>query len=156
MHTVEFYKKQLNRAHKESCDNMGEEVSIAEFFAEDLFDFTTYEDHAAENIAIDMVSVIRCIMDGTNHQYLDSGTANRRRYFYCVNSKFLYPLLNWGTSIRGAWISAEKDVFMAGTCLIQANDDGSLRNFLTAVCEMIDDFVKENPTCIEINETWNS
>ena len=71
------------------------------WIGENVFDFTTYEYVILDKWAGQMIDVIENILNGTTFEYYEK---NEEVYLMMVNMPFLVPHLEWGTSIRGAWI----------------------------------------------------
>ena len=68
----------------------------------DLFDITTYCREISEYIGKKVMDVCEAITDGTTFEYIRSDE-NHVWYIVVCNFPFIYPKLNWGGSIRGAW-----------------------------------------------------
>jgi hypothetical protein len=77
-------------------------ASRLEYLSEYIFDFTTYEDEAAELFARKAVEVAEAINNGTTFKYIQRDE-DRIWFLLMCNMPFFYPRLEWGTSIRGAW-----------------------------------------------------
>jgi hypothetical protein len=94
-----------------------------EFIGSTIFDFTTYDRGMDERLALKMVEVIECIINRTNFVYQQN---NYENYIIMVNMPFLRDKLEWGGSIRGAWIDNFKKYKIAG---IEINEQ-ELETFL--------------------------
>ena len=102
----EEYIKQLDKDYAEWMTEEAPPSSKLEFIGEFVFDFTTYdggEGSELEALTKDMLEVIRAIYEKRTFEYIEN-EQNSRKYFTMVNMPFLKDKLEWGTSIRGAWI----------------------------------------------------
>jgi hypothetical protein len=95
------YLKLLTESY-ESDRFCGKPGSRLEYLSDYIFDFTTYEDEAAELFARKAVEVAAEINNGTTFDYIKRHE-DRIWFLLMVNMPFFYPRLEWGTSIRGAW-----------------------------------------------------
>jgi hypothetical protein len=77
-------------------------TSRLEYLSDYIFDFTTYEDEAAELFARRAIEVAAAISNGTTFEYIKRHE-DRIWFLLMCNMPFFYPRLEWGTSIRGAW-----------------------------------------------------
>ena len=94
-----------------------------EFIGCNVFDFTTYDGKMYELLALKMIDVIECILNGTNFVYQQD---NYENYMVMVNMPFLRDKLEWGGSIRGAWVDNFKKYKIAGIEI----DEQELETFL--------------------------
>lgn len=81
-----------------------------EFIGNTIFDFTTYDSEMDEYFALKMIEVIECIINRTTFDYQKDNYIN---YLTMVNMPFLSEKLEWGGSIRGAWIDNFKEYKIA-------------------------------------------
>jgi hypothetical protein len=81
-----------------------------EFIGNTIFDFTTYDSEMDEHFALKMIEVIECIINRTTFDYQKDNYIN---YLTMVNMPFLSDKLEWGGSIRGAWIDNFKEYKIA-------------------------------------------
>jgi hypothetical protein len=80
-----------------------EEESYLKIFA-DLFDITTYDDDMDEYFGQKILTVLLSIVNKTHCDY-HVGRQDYIDYLMVCQFKGVYPLLEWGTSIRTAWIN---------------------------------------------------
>lgn len=80
--------------------------SRLEYLAENIFDFTSYDSSVAELFAQGMIEVIECIVSRKTFEYHGQSEGKYMTYLTMVNMPFLKDKLDWGTSIRGAWINS--------------------------------------------------
>lgn len=73
-----------------------------------IFDITTYDSDIDRLFAEQIVEVLEQIANRTTFEYIKNAECYVR-YLTVVNFKGVYPLLNWGGSIRGAWFDANED-----------------------------------------------
>lgn len=86
--------------HKEFRDN---ELSKLEFLASETFNLTTYDSELDELFVSKIIEVIKVIIKGENFEYIE----NEQNYInYILVCQLLDRLgwIDWGTSIRGAWL----------------------------------------------------
>ena len=80
--------------------------SRLDFIGETIFNFTMYDGDASERFALKMIEVIECIINRTTFEYQKENYDN---YLTMVNMPFLVNKLDWGGSIRGAWLDYSKE-----------------------------------------------
>ncbi|MGB4985011.1 MAG: hypothetical protein WBO70_04495 [Erysipelotrichaceae bacterium] len=80
--------------------------SRLDFIGETIFNFTMYDGDASERFALKMIEVIECIINRTTFEYQKENYDN---YLTMVNMPFLVDKLDWGGSIRGAWLDYSKE-----------------------------------------------
>lgn len=115
--------------HYDDCFVDDGESSKLAFLADYVFDFTTYDDDIGEEMATDMLYVLSAIWQGKTFGFI-ADKANYRKYLTMINMPFLANIIEWGTSIRGAWLDDCKDVKVG--CLFTV-PRGELRFFIQAV-----------------------
>ena len=74
----------------------------AEFLAESIFDFTTYDSEMSDLFGRKAVEVCTAINDRKTFDYQKEG-GGYQWYLIMCNMPFFAGKLEWGTSIRGAW-----------------------------------------------------
>lgn len=100
------YKSLLDEKYAEHRhDN---ETSKLAFLADHVFNFTTYDDDIGEEMATDMIYVLSAIWQGKVFDYIED-RLNYRKYITMVNMPFLSDMIEWGSSVRGAWLDDCKD-----------------------------------------------
>ena len=80
-------------------------------FLSELFSFAVYEADIEKQMVKDMVEVLRAILNGETNEYIKS-PSRHKKYIHMVNTPFLYDKLNWGTSVRGAWLDDGKGYYI--------------------------------------------
>lgn len=76
-------------------------------FIEGIFNFTTYDGgdgSEQEYLCNSMIDVLKSIVNGNTFEYQKESEVNYRTYIIMVNMPFLKDKIEWGTSIRGAWL----------------------------------------------------
>jgi len=101
------YIEQLKKSYEEAMAfNDCCPESRSEFVGNYVFGFTTYDSDkgsALESLTNDMLEVLKVILEKRNFEYLENED-NYMKYMTMVNMPFLIDKLQWGTSIRGAWL----------------------------------------------------
>lgn len=98
------YKKEFEKAFQFEIETSGcPPISRLSFTGSHIFDFTTYDDEMDEMLASKMIEVIDCILNNKTFEYQED-EGNYINYITMVNMPFLKDKINWGTSIRGAWL----------------------------------------------------
>lgn len=105
------FKEQLDKLHTEALSMECPPPSRLAFTGSYIFDFTTYDDAMDIVLATTMFEVLECIVNKTNFEYQKE---NYYQYIIFVNMPFLVEKLEWGTSIRGAWLDEYKDYEIHG------------------------------------------
>lgn len=119
----ESYKDQLS---------INQKLSKLEFVGEIIFDFTTYDSELDSLFAEEMIEVIESLIDRTTFEYIKD-TEKYIRYITMCNMPFLVDKLEWGGSIRGAWLDNDKRYF-CGAIIIE---EGELTHFLTDLIKWV-------------------
>jgi len=99
---IEILEKEYQE-EKEYNECLG---SRLDFIGETIFNFTMYDGDASERFALKMIEVIECIINRTTFEYQKENYDN---YLTMVNMPFLVDKLDWGGSIRGAWLDYSKE-----------------------------------------------
>jgi len=93
----------LEHSYEENKANRGDQaLERLEFLADDIFDFTTYENTVSSMMAQKAIEVCMAINDKKTFDYISNEQGNLW-YLIMVNMPFFQNKLEWGTSIRGAW-----------------------------------------------------
>ncbi|HMK58065.1 MAG TPA: hypothetical protein VK462_03340 [Nitrososphaeraceae archaeon] len=103
------YIEDLNERFAEySIDENRSKIS---FIASMVFDIYTYDDYVDALFANKMIDVIKAIISKRTFDYHRHGEneENYLNYLTMVNFPFLKGKLEWGTSIRGAWLMDYED-----------------------------------------------
>lgn len=79
------------------------------FIANNIFDFTTYDDEMSFKWYNEMIAVIRVILNRTTFEYQKE---HYETYLFMCNLPFLYEKIEWGTSIRGAFVHGENEKYL--------------------------------------------
>jgi len=85
-----------------------------QFLGNTIFDFTTYSDELDEMFAKNMIEVLKCIHERKTFDYLDISDDKYINYITMVNMPFLVDKLEWGGSIRGAWLDDFQEYEISG------------------------------------------
>lgn len=102
------YKELLEHSYEVARQETGcPPESRLEFLAEEIFDFTTYENVNSVLFATKAVEVVDAINHGKTFDYIVD-EENHTWYLIMVNMQFFSNRLNWGGSIRGAWWDDEQ------------------------------------------------
>lgn len=97
------YLELLENSHEQCKEfQMDDRMGRLEFLAENIFDFTTYENVVSSFLTNKCLEVCRAISNRKTFEYIKSEEGNLW-YLVMVNMPFFENRLEWGTSIRGAW-----------------------------------------------------
>lgn len=101
------FKEILENLYQEEIqlDNCPPENKF-EFLGCAIFGFTTYDNSMAAEFAKSMISVLGSIVDRKTFEYIET---NYHNYLLMINMPFLTDKLEWGCSIRGAWLNDYKE-----------------------------------------------
>lgn len=101
-----MYKTKLDRLYQQVRQNHGSPPgNKLQFLGDTIFDFTTYDSDIDEVLATRMIEVLDAILNRYTHEY-QKDESKYLNYLIMVNMPFLVDKLNWGTSIRGAWLDS--------------------------------------------------
>lgn len=106
--------------------------SKLEYLGNIVFDFTTYSSNLDKYFAVKMLTVLEHIVNRTTFDYIKD-INNHIEYITMCNSPFLTDKLEWGTSIRGAWLDGARPYKIdCGRIMIK---EGELEEFVKDVIE---------------------
>ena len=91
----------------------------------EIFDITTYCSGISEIIGKRIIDVCEAITDGKTFEYIGGSEEDEVWYIVVCNFPFIYPKLNWGGSIRGAWWD-HTDEFKFSTCYMVVDGEQQL------------------------------
>lgn len=97
------YQKIIAENYKENLGLSCPPDSRLEYIGSTIFNFTTYDGKIDARFAEEMLEVIEVILNKTNFEYIKN-EENYVKYLTMINMPFMQDKLDWGTSIRGAWI----------------------------------------------------
>ena len=104
-------------------------------FLNELFSFAVYEADIEKQMVKDMVEVLRAILNGETYEYIKS-PSRHKKYIHMVNTPFLHDKLDWGTSVRGAWLDNCKEYYIE--LLDIEIGEGELTKLIKALIEWYD------------------
>jgi len=96
------YTKRIEQIERQMGDVIPSITKI-EYLGETVFDFITYDSEMTLSMSHNMLEVLNCILNSKTFEYIKDKT-NYINYLNMVNTPFLIDKLEWGTSIRGAWL----------------------------------------------------
>jgi len=79
------------------------EPTKAMWLVEEYFYLTTYDDDISQEWGDAIIEILGVINDDNNFDYIDSSEENYKKYLMVANLLEREQLIDWGTSIRGAW-----------------------------------------------------
>jgi hypothetical protein len=88
-------------------DTEEERKSFLEVFA-DIFDITTYDSAMDRYFGFQILEVLNAMATNNVYNYQDQSETHYKNFLMVANLRRVAPLLDWGTSIRGAWIDVPK------------------------------------------------
>jgi len=102
---IKHYIEILEKIYSDYSESSPGGMSVSEFIGDVIFDFITYDSELSEEYAINMMEVLDVILTEKNFEYIGENDQNYRKYIQMINTHFLHNRAEWGTSIRGAWLS---------------------------------------------------
>jgi len=93
------------------------------YLAENIFEFTTYDEDVDMLWAMQMVDVCEAIISHNTHKYQKESNDNYLTYLTMVNMPFLVDKLDWGTSIRGAWFDERHSFEVTALGIVVSSSD---------------------------------
>lgn len=97
----ETYKSYIARYKLWNTDDV--EPTKAMWLVEEYFNLTTYDDDISQEWGDAIIEILGVINDDNNFDYIDSSEENYKKYLMVANLLEREQLIDWGTSIRGAW-----------------------------------------------------
>lgn len=98
----ETYKSYVARYKLWNTDDE-EEPTKAMWLVDEYFNLTTYDDDISQEWGDAIIEILGVINDDNNFDYINSSDENYKKYLMVVNLLEQEQLIDWGTSIRGAW-----------------------------------------------------
>jgi len=129
------FEERLEYLYKQALSMECPPISKMSFTGNYIFEFTTYDDEVDEGFAIGLFKVLDAIINKTTFDFIKD-EINYIGYLTHVNSRFLYEKLEWGSSIRGAWLDEFKQYEIYGGNIIIA--EGKLEIFIRELMEWVD------------------
>ena len=105
------FTKILEEQYKE--ENEENELSKLDFISDYVFDFYTYDTEISETMAKQMLDVLESILNEKTFEYILK-KENYVNYINMINTPFLIKKIEYGTSIRGAWLDDFKEYEISG------------------------------------------
>ncbi len=125
---MKTFAEQLTEWYEETKEFNGEsDTTRLAFLGSDVFDFTTYDSEIDELLARIMLEVLQSILDRKTFEYQAISKEHYVNYLVMCNLPFLSNKIEWGTSIRGAWLN-EVGTYTIGQIDIK---DDQLKSFVS-------------------------
>jgi hypothetical protein len=97
------YLELLERSYQyEKAEGASTPDSRLEYLGDLIFEFTTYDSSMSRLFATKALEVCRAITEQTTFEYI-ANEEQYRWYLLMCNMPFFVPILEWGSSVRGAW-----------------------------------------------------
>lgn len=78
-----------------------------EFVGDEIFNFVTYDNFYTIKLTMHMLEVLDVLIKKYNYSYLKEED-QYSNYLLMINMPFLINKIEWGTSIKGAWLDESK------------------------------------------------
>lgn len=101
-------KEELDKIYNKHKEFEDDKLSKLEFLASETFNLTTYDSELDELFVSKIIEVLKVIIKGENFEYIE----NEQNYInYILVCQLLDRMgwIEWGTSIRGAWLEDFND-----------------------------------------------
>jgi hypothetical protein len=99
------YNQILDNLYKEELEEgCVPPSSKLEYVGGHVFNFTTYHGELDIIFAKRMIEVLDSIVNRTTFDYIEKSQWHYENYITMCNMPFLFDKLEWGSSIRGAWL----------------------------------------------------
>lgn len=79
-----------------------------EWAASDIFGLSTYDSELDERFVKDILEVCKVILEKRNYEYIEACESNYIKYILVCQLLSRLGWINWGTSIRGAWLEGSR------------------------------------------------
>lgn len=96
--------KKYRAIYEEQLDWYEDKKSKYEWAATDIFGLTTYDGDLDERFVKDILEVCKVILERRNFEYIEESEDNYVKYILVCQVLDRLHWINWGTSIRGAWL----------------------------------------------------
>ena len=103
MTALEIYRAQ----YEEQLDWYEDKKSKYEWAATDIFGLTTYDGDLDERFVKDILEVCKVILERRNFEYIEASENNYIKYILVCQLLDRLHWIDWGTSIRGAWLDVD-------------------------------------------------
>ena len=122
------YKEALQKDYDETRDYDSIETPPTKvvWLSTWIFNFDTYDEKVAQLFGSQMIDTIESLLNRTTYEYIKNSEIT---FITMVNMPFLKGKLEWGVSIRGAWIDEYYEEFSPSYNIVVPK--GEIRKFLT-------------------------
>lgn len=133
---MDYYEEieEIYQCTKNFLDENGD-VSKEYFVSAVIFDFLTYDADIDEILANKMLEVLDALINRITFEYIESSGENYINYIMMINTPFLIDKIDWGTSIRTAWLYNHHPVFLDNGRL--EIPKGDMHKFIEALLKWI-------------------
>ncbi len=96
------YLDLLEFNYSQDCSDPNNAISRKTWILESLFDFFAYDSAMSDNLCDSLIKTIEAITQRKTFEFINQSPAQYRDYLIWCNT-VLGGLIQWGSSIRGAW-----------------------------------------------------
>jgi hypothetical protein len=146
----EWYDSRVQFDLDTTSTNPDEPKTYLEIFAE-IFNLTTYSSNMDRYFGFKILEVLNAMATGHVFDYQAQSEQHNKDYLMVCNFGAVAPLLNWGTSIRGAWIDTPQDGWVLEEYLGNYSPPQGLQPVLRSRDEAYD-FIKNSVEIIKEQE----
>ena len=104
MNLINNYQKGFEDWRKYNEDTTG---TKEQYICDEVFQITTYDDCLSNEIGNDIKKVMNIIFDKQNYAFINENKENYKFFIYICNLLSDNEMIDWGTSIRGCWLTSE-------------------------------------------------
>lgn len=97
------YHNEIVKCYEDESSYNCEGMSRYEFASSHIFNLTTYDSAMDEILVKDIIEVLEQIIKRDNFNYIKD-ESNYKKYIIVCNMLEKLEWIDWGTSIRGAWL----------------------------------------------------
>ena len=163
----EYYRNWFETKRKfimetQACNEEG--ISALGVVAQ-IFDINTYDGEVDRHFARMIMRVFVAIVEGRGTAFQDESHQNYLDYLTVMNLRNIQSLFSWGTSIRGAWFSPDRDKgwkadkyigVCDGEAYLYINDRDDFKECVLAIQAVIDNEEAKPIDLDELNKVYEN
>ena len=130
-------KEKLQKLYEEYQSIRDGEATVYEWAASWIFDLATYDGDLDELFVKEIVRVSEVIINDENFDFIKQ-QENYIKYILVCQLLYRFDWIEWGTSIRGAWIN-----YSAKRCIYKDYDDELTIPFTAENYKELIEFIKD-------------
>lgn len=119
---MDYFIEKLNKNFEIANEHSGT-ISKTKYIASYIFNIASYDDDIEKDITNDLLQVVNAISYWKTFEYIKKCKDNHKNYIIMCNLLDKDNLIEWGTSIRGAWFQINEHKLFDNILVSAFRDD---------------------------------